>query len=81
MNLYIEPTTKGQYNAYFNNDLIVEDSLQPGLDACRILQERGLQGKLDVYTKGSEDLRFSLNIKLAAQFCIKNDRFTPHNGK
>lgn len=65
------------YDATFEGESIVTGSTQPLLDACRILQARGLSGPVEMWDKVLPCYRFRSDIGKAARQNIREDEGPP----
>lgn len=67
--IVIVSKSKGLYDAFSDGVLVIKDSPQPALDACRYLLARGITGTLSVFgTNGS--LRFVVDIEKGAKLSV-----------
>lgn len=72
--IVIVSKSKCLYDAFSDGVLIIRDSSQPALDACRYLLARGITGTLSVFgTNGS--LRFVVDIDKGAKLTVKGSYF------
>ena len=60
--IVIEPTSirgeRGQhYRVYFQDAVLIEDCWNPELEGCRVLTERGIAGRLEVWRQSGPPTR------------------------
>jgi hypothetical protein len=81
--LTLIPLRRGMYAASYEDRVIVSQSRQPALDACRVLLQRGIEGELQVYGADGKH-RLTVDIRGGAALDVKDGAFvarqTPTDG-
>ena len=58
------------YDVVFDGEVIVENSITPEFDACRVLLARGLTGKLDIFDAVTKKLCMTVDIEKGAKLTV-----------
>lgn len=69
------------YAAWFEGKIIITASVQPFLDACRILQARGLKGTLEMWDRERPYPRLRYPIDQGAKLTVQEGEARPAFGK
>jgi hypothetical protein len=76
--------TKGgyRYDVFLGEEKIVERSRVPSCDACRVLAGRGLDGKVEVWRRGSSYPAMIADIERTGNMTVsENEKVSPRFSK
>jgi hypothetical protein len=77
-NLFRRHTSRGPlFDAFYQGNLIVRNSTEPGLDSARVLKGMGLTGLLEVWDEVLPYWRFRLEIDKSAELTIQEGEGRP----
>lgn len=73
----IERASPNTYTVWYKGDVLITNSRNPEFDACRVLLERGITGRLITRHKGSNVISFVLDIQKGAELTVLEGRGRP----